>query len=71
VTAQGLECKKNKCINQYIRGSAVSITAYPDSETVLGSWTGCDTVTDNVCNVTMEGDREVTAKLVRVPKKSR
>ena len=65
----GVGCKRNSC--KYIAGSGVTITAIPDDKAVFEGWTGCDTVMDNVCNVTMDGDKTVTAKFSKVPKKSR
>jgi uncharacterized repeat protein (TIGR02543 family) len=69
VVGNSNSCKRNSC--KYIAGSVVSITAIPDDKAVFEGWTGCDTVMDNVCNVTMDGDKTVTAKFSKVPKKSR
>ena len=69
VGGDSFSCKRNSC--KYIAGSGVTITANPDDKAAFEGWTGCDTVMDNVCNVTMDGDKTVTAKFSKVPKKSR
>lgn len=67
-----VRCTKKTCTSKYLLGSEISLTAYTeDNRTALDSWTGCDSVVDNVCNVTMNMNKKVTAKFVGVPKKSR
>jgi hypothetical protein len=68
----GVECKKNSCKEKYIAGSEVAISAYVDGvKAVFDSWTGCDTVTDSICYVTMDADKKVTANFARTPNGSR
>jgi len=46
-------------------GTAVSLTAPATSGGMnFSSWTGCDSVSGNTCNVTMNADRTVTANYV-------
>lgn len=68
----GTNCVKKKCTAKYLLGDVVSLTAYPeDSRTTFDSWTGCDTVDGNVCYVTMDSDKSITATFVRPPKRLR
>jgi len=68
----GKNCVKKKCTAKYLLGDVVSLTAYPeDSRTTFDSWTGCDTVDGNVCHVTMDSDKSITATFVRPPKRLR
>lgn len=67
-----VRCTKKTCTSKYLLGSEISLTAYTeDNRTALNSWTGCDSVVGNVCYVTMNMNKKVTAKFVGVPKKSR
>ena len=74
ISGAGIKCKKNVCTGQYLPGSEVSINAWVDGSygnRIAVSWTGCDTMNDNVCNVAMDNDRNVTAKFTKVPKRLR
>ena len=71
ISSSSVACIKNKCTGKYLLGEVVSISASPGDNGMVGSWTGCDTVTNDICSITMDGDREVTVKFVRVPKGSR
>jgi hypothetical protein len=44
----------------YSVNTPVTITASPDSGSMV-IWTGCDSIHDNACNVTMNTDKSVTA----------
>lgn len=61
----GYGCKRNTSC-KHIAGSEVAITAIPDDKAAFESWTGCDTVTDNVCYVTMDKDKKITAKFTKI-----
>lgn len=74
ITGTGINCKKKACTGQYLPGSEVSISAWVDGsygDGIAVTLTGCDTVVGNDCHITMDSDKNVTAKFVRVPKKLR
>jgi hypothetical protein len=52
------------CQESYPYNAAVTLTATPDPGSVFISWTGCDSVSANVCTVTM--NKAKTAKVVFV-----
>jgi len=60
----GLKCVGNLCKGKYIAGSTARVTADID----INAWTGCDALADDVCSVTMDGKKTVTATYTR-PKK--
>src|SRR2546421_106703 len=49
------------CTATYNSGTSVTLTASPDIGSVFGGWSGCDTVADTTCTVTMSAARSVTA----------
>lgn len=49
------------CSATYESADVVNLTATPSQQWTFGSWTGCDTVQDNVCTVTLQKSRNVTA----------
>jgi uncharacterized repeat protein (TIGR03803 family) len=49
------------CTAQYESGDVVTLTATPAQGWSFSNWSGCDTVQANVCTVTMENSRNVTA----------
>lgn len=71
VAVNGIPCEKNKCTHINLLGEKVSITANPSNKEMLDSWAGCNTETDDICYVTMDSDKTVTAKFIRRPKTSR
>lgn len=52
------------CGNGYDPGTAVTLTATPNTGSTFTSWAGCDSTGGNTCNVTMNSDRTVTANFV-------
>jgi hypothetical protein len=74
ITGTGINCKKKACTGQYLPGSEVSINAWVDGgygNGIAVSWTGCDTVVGNDCHITMDSDKNVTAKFARAPRRER
>ena len=71
ISGAGVKCEKNVCKGQYLPGSEVSITGSVDGEGVPITWTGCDAVVGNDCHLTMDSDKNVTAKFAKVPKRLR
>ena len=61
VTGTGINCGSD-CSEVLVRGSSVTLTATPDSGSVLTSWSGCDSTNGNTCTVTsITQDRTITA----------
>ena len=56
----GIDCNTT-CAASFASGTVAILTATPDAGSVFISWTGCDAVNGNVCTVTMEAARSVTA----------
>src|SRR2546425_1516899 len=49
------------CAASYVSGTAVTLTATPDVNSTVGTWSGCDIVTGSQCTVTVTSARTVTA----------
>jgi photosystem II stability/assembly factor-like uncharacterized protein len=48
----------------------VTLTTEPDPKSVFAGWSGCDTVSDTTCTVTMNAARSVTATYDKKPRRS-
>jgi Divergent InlB B-repeat domain len=48
-------------------GSTLSLTAKPSSGYVFVSWAGCRSTSANICNISMTGNKSVTATFKRKP----
>jgi len=48
-------------------GGTVSLTAVPDPESLFVAWTGCDSVSENHCTVTLGADTTVNATFEPIP----
>jgi len=51
----------SSCSHTYLSGSVVKLTATPSDGWAFASWSGCDESNVNVCVVTMNSNRTVTA----------
>ena len=60
----GVDCGAD-CSESYTAGTVVTLTAAPSA--LFSGWTGCDTVSDTTCTVTMQSARSVTARFVGMP----
>jgi hypothetical protein len=62
VTSQpaGISCGVD-CSESYTGGTPVVLTATADGGSAFSAWSGCDSVTGNQCNVTVNAARLVTA----------
>ena len=62
VTASGIDCGSD-CSQSYPDGTAVVLEATADPGSIFSGWSGCDTVSDGACLVTMgsTADRTVVA----------
>lgn len=49
------------CSEAYVSGSTIDLTASPDIDSSFVGWSGCDSVTDGVCRVVMNGAKTVSA----------
>ena len=67
--AAGLTCPAGKttCTGSYNSGAEVTVTASALPGFAFNRWTGCDSVSDNVCQVTMDTTRTVTASFDTLP----
>ena len=66
VSAPGLSCTDNTCKGKYTYSETIHINAKASSDSILAGWSGCDSVTDDVCTLLIDRDRDVTAILHRV-----
>lgn len=57
------------CAGAYDVGTVVALTATPAAGSTVTSWTGCASVTGDVCRVTMSGPRTVKATFTADPPK--
>lgn len=67
IAATGLSCRGNACSGYYGKGAAVTITAHPLKGSVLDAWTGCNAVSGDLCTVTMDVSKTVTAIFMTGP----
>jgi len=56
----GITCGTD-CSEPYDRGTSVTLTAAPATRSIFIGWSGCDTVADTTCTVTMNASRSVIA----------
>lgn len=56
----GISCGAD-CSEVYANGTSVTLTAAPNSGSVLGGFSGCDSTAGNQCTVNMTADKTVTA----------
>gem|GEM_PF-3052333 len=63
--ASGLSCNENVCTGKYNYGETVQITASPAIRSVLGGWSGCDSISDNECTIFINGNKDITATFLR------
>ena len=68
VTAEGLTCAGNTCTGTYTGGTSVTITATAANKSFFNGWTGCDTVSGNICTISMTADKTATAVFSPPPK---
>ena len=55
-----VDCGGN-CSSSYASGTSLSLTAVPETGNQFLSWSGCTSVSNNTCNVTMSGAKSVSA----------
>jgi hypothetical protein len=59
----GINCGPT-CSGTYNTMTVVTLTATPDTLALFNGWTGCDTVSNNLCTVTMNRARAVAANFL-------
>ena len=52
-------------------GQRFDIGAWVDGKEVAVTWTGCNSIEGNRCYITMDSDKNVTAKFAKVPRRLR
>jgi alpha-tubulin suppressor-like RCC1 family protein len=59
----GIDCGPNvaTCAASYSNGTALTLTAAPAAGSRFDTWSGCDSANAEVCGVTINGSRTVTA----------
>jgi uncharacterized repeat protein (TIGR02543 family) len=62
----GINCGAT-CSATYADNTPVTLTAAASLNNTFDGWTGCDSASGNTCNVTMSGDKTVTANFSFVP----
>jgi len=55
------------CAASYRSGAEVTLAATPASTSTFVGWSGCDTVADTTCTVTMNAARSITATFLGIP----
>ena len=66
VTGIGINCGAD-CTETYDSGTPVTLTATPDPDSTFTSWTNCDSVSGNICTITMNANKSVTATFNLTP----
>ena len=60
LSASGLSCNGNTCTGTYNCGTTITITATADTGSHFESWSGCDSTSNNLCVVSMAGNKSVS-----------
>ena len=66
ISAQGINCGTD-CEESYPLNQIVSLTATPATDYTFTNWQGCAIVTTNVCQVTVDAAKTVTATFTQKP----
>ena len=65
--ADGLTCNEEFCDGEYLTGATITVTAQASPGFVLEEWTGCDSVIDQSCIITLANDKTATATFLLPP----
>lgn len=60
----GIACPTSTCSANFSVGTTVTLTAQPNSGSSFSSWSGCDSTSGNICVVTMNAARTITASFI-------
>lgn len=66
--AEGLTCIENFCEGEYLTGTTITITAHASPGFVLEEWTGCDSVINQSCIITLNHDMTSTVTFLPPPR---
>jgi hypothetical protein len=64
--AGGINCTTGFCSYQLASGSAVTLTASPNTNSLFGGWMGACSGVNPVCGITMDSDKDTTATFIYV-----
>jgi hypothetical protein len=58
----GIDCgpATSACMSTFDTGTALTLAASPSEGSLLGGWSGCDSVDGNFCQVTMNASKSIT-----------
>jgi hypothetical protein len=64
-----MSCSSEDTCNDvlFTEGSTVDLTASPDGDSTFAGWSGCTSVADTTCHVTMNAAKTVTVNFAAVP----
>ena len=65
-SASGISCGA-VCSATYPYSTSVTLTATANPDSILGSWNGCDSTSDDSCTATMNDNRAVSVTFNQVP----
>ncbi len=60
-----ISCSSGTCTAVYASGTTLTLTPSAASGSLLAGWSGCDSVINSVCSVTLKGAKNVSASFVR------
>jgi len=63
ITATGINCGAD-CSEVYTSGTIVTLSPTPDTGSTFTGWTGCDSVSGDTCDITMNSDKTITAAFI-------
>lgn len=66
--AEGFTCIENLCEGEYLSGTTITITAHAAPGFVLEEWTGCDSVINQSCIITLNHDMTATVTFLPPPR---
>jgi photosystem II stability/assembly factor-like uncharacterized protein len=62
----GIDCGSD-CIEPFVQGTVVTLTAIPGPRSRLTGWSGCDAVSGTSCTVTLGANRRISATFIGSP----
>jgi len=60
----GIDCGTD-CTQDYSKNTEVTLRATPDSDSAVSGWQGCDSVSENTCQVRIDKNKTVTVTFLR------
>ena len=65
ISGRGLSCASGICAGRYSVGEVIAVTAEASPGSVFDGWSGCGSISDNTCTVTMTTDVTVSATFLK------